>query len=95
MARTTDVSWFMRCLNEPVTRAANIEDKKSHIPGHLPDILQRLNIDPEHFIYLSRHFESPFKNLVGSAYHVKQACNELGQQWLHGIRQCEKYFPSS
>ena len=49
---------------------------------------------PKHFIYLSQHFESPFKNLVGNAYHIKQACNELGQQWVHGIRQCEKYFPS-
>jgi hypothetical protein len=36
------------------------EDKKGHIPDHLPDILQRLNIDPKHFIYLSQHFESPF-----------------------------------
>jgi hypothetical protein len=60
-----------------------------------PNILQRLNIDPKHFIYLSQHFESPFKNLVGNAYHVRQACHELGQQWVHGIRQCEKYFPSS
>ena len=71
------------------------EDKKGHIPDHLPDILQRLNIDPKHFIYLSQNFESPFKSLVGNAYHVKQACNELGQQWVHGIRQCEKYFPDS
>ncbi len=42
-----------------------------------------------------QHFESPFKNLIGNAYHVKQACHELGQQWAHGIRQCEKYFPSN
>ena len=80
------VDWSGRILRE---------DKKGHIPDHLPDILQRLNIDPKHFIYLSQHFESPFKNLVGNAYHVKQACHELGQQWVHGIRQCEKYFPSS
>ena len=70
------------------------EGKKGHIPDHLPDISQRLNIALKHFIYLSRHFESPFKNLVGNAYHVKQACQELGLQWVHGIRQCEKYFPS-
>ncbi len=79
------VDWSGRILRE---------DKKGHIPDHLPDILQRLNIDPKHFIYLSQHFESPFKNLVGNAYHVKQACLELGQQWVHGIRQCEKYFTS-
>ena len=79
------VDWSGRLLRE---------DKKGHITDHLPDILQRLNIAPKHFIYLSQHFESPFKNLVGNAYHVKQACYELGQQWVHGIHQCEKYFPS-
>ena len=79
------VDWSGRILRE---------DKKGLIPDHLPDILQRLNIAPKHFIYLSQHFESPFKNLVGNAYHVKQACHELGQHWVHGIRQCEKYFPS-
>ena len=57
------VDWSGRLLRE---------DKKGYIPDHLPDILQRLNIDPKHFIYLSQHFESPFKNLVGNAYHVKR-----------------------
>jgi len=71
------------------------EDRKGAIPDHLPAILQRLNIDARHWIYLTSNFEHPFKNLVGAAYHVRKACVELGKCWVHGIKQCEKIFSSS
>jgi REP element-mobilizing transposase RayT len=45
------------------------EDKRGYIPDHLPTILQRLDMDARHWIYLTRNFEQPFKNLVGTAYH--------------------------
>jgi len=47
---------------------------------------------PKHFCYLSQNFESQFKSLVGTSYHIKQACKQLGKQWVHGIRACEKFF---
>ena len=62
------------------------------IDNDYPDILQRLNIEASHFIYLSKHFEQPFTNLAGTACHVKQACEEIGQHWVHGIRHCETFF---
>ena len=71
------------------------QDKKGHIPEHLPEILQRLEIDPENWIYLTKNFEHPFKNLVGAAYHVRQACVGIGKNWVHGIKQCEKLFSSA
>lgn len=71
------------------------EDKKGYIPSHLPEILQRLNMDARHWLYLNRHFERPFKNLVGAAYQVRKACESLGKNWTHGIRQCEQLFSSS
>ena len=37
------------------------EDKKGHIPEHLPDILQRLDIDPRNWVYLTNNFEQPLK----------------------------------
>ena len=71
------------------------EDKKGHIPEHLPDILQRLDIDPRNWVYLANNFEQPFKNLVGAAHHVRQACEGIGKHWVHGISQCEKLFSSA
>jgi REP element-mobilizing transposase RayT len=79
------VDWTGRILRE---------DKRGAIPDNLPTILQRLNIDTRNWLYLSTTFESPFKNLVGTANNVRAACNELGKQWTHGIRQCEEIFSS-
>jgi len=71
------------------------EDKKGHIPEHLSDILQRLDINPRNWVYLTNNFEQPFKNLVGAAHHVRKACEGIGKNWVHGINQCEKLFSSA
>ena len=70
------------------------EDKRGAIPADMPPLLERLNIDARHWMYLSKHFESPFKGLVGSAHTVRQACEKLGKHWSHGIKQCETLFSS-
>jgi len=71
------------------------EDKKGHIPEHLPDILQRLDIDPRNWVYLTKNFEQPFKNLVGAAHHVRKVCEGIDKKWVHGINQCERLFSSA
>ena len=71
------------------------EDTKGHIPEHLPDILQRLDIASRNWVYLANNFEQPFKNLIGAAYLVRQACEGIGKHWVHGISQCEKLFSSA
>jgi len=48
-------------------------------------ILQRLQIEPEHWLYLSQHFESRFKSLVGTVHKIKQAAKELGYIRAPGI----------
>jgi hypothetical protein len=80
------VDWSGRILRE---------DKRGYIPEHIPPILQRLDMDARHWLYLTKNFEGPFKNLVGAACHVRKACDELGKRWTHGIRQCETLFSSS
>jgi hypothetical protein len=79
------VDWSGRILRE---------DKKGAIPEDIPEILQRLQLDARHWCYLNRHFEHPFKHLVGAAHHVRSACEVLGQRWVHGISQCERLFSS-
>jgi hypothetical protein len=59
------VDWINRILRD---------DKRGAIPESTPKILQQLNIDPIHWRYLSQNFESQFKSLVGTSYHIKQAC---------------------
>ena len=49
-----------------------------------PPILERLNIEPKHWLYLTKHFESRFKGLVGTAYQLKQVCEKLGYQRAPG-----------
>ena len=63
------VDWTGRILRE---------DKHGAIPSHLPPILERLQIDPKHWIYMAEHFESKFKGLVGSAFKLKATCQKLG-----------------
>ena len=71
------------------------EDKRGYIPDHLPTILQRLDMDARHWLYLTKNFEQPFKSLVGAAHHVRKACEDMGKCWVYGISQCEKLFSSS
>ncbi len=79
------VDWTGRILRE---------DKRGAIPDNAPPILEQLNIDPKHWCYLSQHFESQFKSLVGTSYNIKAACEQLGQKWAHGIRACRLTFPT-
>jgi hypothetical protein len=79
------VDWTGRILRD---------DKRGAIPETTPKILQQMNIDPKHWCYLSKNFESQLKSLVGTSYHIKQAFEQLGKQWVHGIRVCEKFFPT-
>ena len=79
------VDWSGRILRE---------DKRGAIDSQIPDIISRLNIEPKHWAYLTQHFESRFKGLVGSAYKLKQTCQSLGYQRTPGIKNCLKFFPS-
>ena len=69
------------------------EDKRGAIDAGLPPILERLGIEPKHWLFLTQNFESRFKGLVGSAYRLKQACRALGYQRTPGLKSCKTYFP--
>ena len=66
------------------------DDKRGAIPPHLPPILDRLGIDPKHWLYMTQNFESRFKGLVGAAFVLKQACAKLGYRRTPNLRCCQQ-----
>ncbi|MDH5518321.1 MAG: transposase [Gammaproteobacteria bacterium] len=69
------------------------DDKRGFINNQLPPILERLNIEAKHWHYMTQHFESHFKGLVGSAFKLKQACQTLGYLRTPGLTPCRERLP--
>jgi hypothetical protein len=59
------------------TGRAILENKRGHISDQKPPILERLQIEPKHWLYMTQHFESRFKGLVGASHALKAACRKL------------------
>lgn len=68
------------------------DDKRGSIDVRLPPILQRLDLDSKQWSYLTQHFESQFKSLVGAVDTVRDACSLFGKQWVHGLSYCQALF---
>lgn len=77
------VNWTGRFLRD---------DKRGAIPANLPPILERLDIDPKQWLFLTTQFESRFKSLVGCAYKLKMAAEKLGYQRTPGLGICKAIF---
>ena len=78
------VDWTVRIL---------WENKLGAIEVTLPPILERLQIESKHWLFLTQHFESRIKGLVGTAYKLKRVCEKLGYQRAPGLKSCQTYFP--
>ncbi|WP_316367552.1 transposase [Candidatus Thiodiazotropha sp. CDECU1] len=59
------------------TGRAILENKRGYIPDHKSPVLERLQVDPKHWLYMTQHFESRFKGLVGASHALKAACRKL------------------
>ena len=68
------------------------EGKRGSIDSDLPAILERLDIEEDHWLYMTQNFESSFKTLVGTVYALKRACRSLGYQRIPGRSACETLF---
>jgi len=60
-----------------------------HPPEDTPPILERLNTDVQHLVYNTRHFESQFKGLVGTAISIKSKFQQFGYQRTPGFGLAE------
>ncbi len=74
------------------TGRAILEDKRGYIPANQPPILQRLQIDPQHWLYMTQHFESSFKGLVGASCKLRAACRKLKYQRTPNLGVAMRYF---
>jgi REP element-mobilizing transposase RayT len=74
------------------TGRAILENKRGYISDDLPPILERLQIDPKHWLYITEHFESRFKGFVGASNKLKQACQRLGYQRTPNLGAALHYF---
>jgi hypothetical protein len=54
------------------TGRAILENKRGFIPNDCPLIPQRLEIDKQQWLYMTQHFESKFKGLVGTVNSLKR-----------------------
>ena len=54
-----------------------LNNKCGYIQGHIPPVLDRLQINPKHWLYMTQHFESRFKGLVGASQTLKAVCRKL------------------
>jgi REP element-mobilizing transposase RayT len=54
------------------------EDKRGHIDNTLPNILDRLNLNPDAWKILTTDFENRFQCWVGSEHIVRRVCENRG-----------------
>src|SRR5690606_358045 len=64
------------------------EDKRSAITANIPPILERLEIEPKHWLFIVTRFESQFKGLVGCTYRLRAAAKQLGYRRTPGLVSC-------
>ncbi|MEW8051438.1 MAG: transposase [Candidatus Thiodiazotropha sp.] len=76
------------------TGRAILEHKRGYIPADQPPVLIRLQLDPKHWLYMTQHFESRFKGLVGASYKLKEACRRLGYRRTPNLSACKHYLTS-
>jgi hypothetical protein len=69
-----------------------LKDNSGCIDNNLPPILERLEIDPKHWLYMTQNFESTFKGLVGACHRLKKACQALGYRRAPNLSAASLYF---
>lgn len=68
-------------------------DKKGHIPEHYPRIIDRLQMSPEAVLkYLGRK-DNEFRHVVGRPSAIREAADQLGRAFLHGVSAAQRLFP--
>ena len=68
------------------------EDKRGHIPGETPRILERLNIDPQQFIATAVRMLDLFSTAIGTPEHLTAHCVARNVAFLRGMAAARALF---
>ena len=69
-----------------LTGRAVLETKRGFIPKELPDILDRLNLNPDTWLDELNQFKTSGKTAVGTVSQLKEFCQSVGKKWRTGIQ---------
>jgi hypothetical protein len=69
-----------------------LASKHGYIPKDQPPVLERLQIDPKHWCYMTQHFESQFKGLVDAVYSLKAVRQRMGYWRTSNISACQQLY---
>ncbi len=67
-------------------------DKRGAIAAHTPKLLERLNIDPEHFIDCATNLTKQFGSAVGAPAHLADLCAARQVKYLRGVGAAKRAF---
>ena len=68
------------------------EGKRGKIPENLAPILERLNIDSNLWVDAVASFSHWTKLVVANATRMAKKADEMGRQFLQGVRRCREIF---
>ena len=68
------------------------DDKRGRIASTLPPIIDRLGIEPDNWLELTRAFEKNTKTFVGAGDNIESAALMMGYQRTPNRRHCQSLF---
>lgn len=72
---------------------AIVDGKRGCIPNHLPPILHRLDINPEHYVkFINRSQQSRFHNFIGAVDAMQTLARQFGRSFLKGQAAAAQLF---
>jgi len=70
------------------------KDKRGAIDDHIPPILHRLNIDPDHWQAHMQPHGNQFGRAIGRIDALRLHAEHVGQRWCQGLTRSARLFPA-
>jgi len=63
-----------------------LENKRGSIPNEIPDVFQRLNLNPDTWMDELKAFRSKHKTAVGTLQQLRDFCSSVGKSFRFGVQ---------